>query len=72
MSEPDTHQMLEIREVCQFFGGKRKPLDKTTIYRWVRQGKLAKPLRMGPKTNRWRLSDCVEALAKVPTAKDLP
>lgn len=61
MSEPG-EEMLSIREVCRFFGGAERPLDQSTIYRWVRAGKLPRPVRMGPLTLRWRRSDCQQAL----------
>lgn len=51
-------QMLSIREVCQFFGGADMPLDQSTIYRWVRLGKLPPPVRVGPGTLRWKRSEC--------------
>lgn len=55
-------EMLNIREVCHFFGGNDRPLDQSTIYRWVRTGKLAPAIRMGTLTMRWRRSDCQKAL----------
>lgn len=56
------NDMLSIREVCYFFGGKERPLDQSTIYRWVRTGKLPPAVRMGPLTLRWKRSDCQKAL----------
>lgn len=61
MSEPGS-EMLSIREVCHFFGGKERPLDQSTIYRWVRTGKLARPIRMGRLVIRWRRADCQTTL----------
>lgn len=55
-------QMLTVKQVCRFFGGDEKPLSASTIYRWVRTGHLAKPLRMGARSNRWRRADCQAAL----------
>jgi len=57
-----TEEMLAIREVCKFFGGAERPLDQSTIYRWVRAGKLPPPVRMGPLTLRWRRADCQKTL----------
>lgn len=57
--------MLSVREVCIFFGGKKKPLDQSTIWRWVRAGKLAPAIRMSPLVVRWKLSDCKKALAEM-------
>lgn len=56
--------MLTIREVCHFFGGKERPLDQSTIYRWVRQGKIPPAIRMGDDstTLRWKRSDLQKAL----------
>lgn len=67
--------MLSIREVCRFFGGQERPLDQSTIYRWVRAGKLPKAVRMGPLTLRWRKSDCQKALnamAQASNPQELP
>ncbi len=61
MTEP-FEEMLTIKDVCRFFGGTKSPVDRSTIYRWVRLKKLPEPIRMGPMTNRWRLSDCQSAL----------
>lgn len=66
MSEP-AQEMLSLPEVCRFFGGAENPLDKSTIYRWVRTGKLAKPLKLGDpgggwSSSRWLRSDCQRTL----------
>jgi predicted DNA-binding transcriptional regulator AlpA len=59
-------EMLSLEEVCRFFGGGTRPLDKSTIYRWVRNGRLAKPILMGEgsvsRTSRWRRTDCQKTL----------
>lgn len=62
----DEDDLFTIRQVCEFFGGKTSPIDSTTIYRWIREGRLAKPVKYlapGKKwgISRWRLSDCVVA-----------
>lgn len=54
--------LLTMRDVCRFFGGSNKPVDRSTIYRWIQQGKLAPSIHMTSKTQRWRLSDCQRAL----------
>lgn len=61
MSDPG-EEMLSIREVCYFFGGKERPLDQSTIYRWVREGKLPGAVRMGTLTRRWKRSDCQKTM----------
>lgn len=61
--------MMTVREVGEFFGGSGKPLDPSTIYRWVRQGRLPRPLKIGPGgrsgTRRWRRADLVKLLHKM-------
>lgn len=54
----NTDDMMTLREVSEFFGGKERPLDQSTIYRWVSEGRIPKPVRMSPKVVRWRKSDC--------------
>lgn len=60
--------MLSIREVCHFFGGNQKPLDQSTIYRWVRLGKLPKPVRMSGTLLRWRRADLLAVMADMERA----
>lgn len=62
------NDLLTIHEVCEFFGGSGKPLDPSTIYRWVRLKKIPPPIRMTALTQRWRLSDCQLALDAMATA----
>ena len=57
-----SEDLLDIAGVCSFFGGGR-PLGHSTIYRWVREGRIPQPVRIGPKMSRWRVSDCQEALS---------
>ena len=61
MSEPG-EEMLSIGEVCRFLGGNERPLDQSTVYRWVRQKKIPPPVRMGPLTLRWRKTELLKAI----------
>ena len=36
---------------------KRVALKRTAIYRWIALGDFPKPVRMGPRSSRWRESD---------------
>lgn len=63
----DDDDLLDIDEVCAFFGG-TKPLNPSTIYRGL--GTLyPKPLKVGTNTNRWLRSECVEARRKMAEAR---
>lgn len=35
----------------------RYNVSKDTIWRWRREGEFPKPIRLGGKTSRWRLSE---------------
>jgi predicted DNA-binding transcriptional regulator AlpA len=63
--EMDDDAMFDLREVREYFGGKRSPLSASTIYRWVKAGKLAKPVIITSKNSRWRRSDCKATRDKI-------
>jgi predicted DNA-binding transcriptional regulator AlpA len=54
-------QLLDRKEVCQFFGG-TKPIDASTLYRGIRQGRYPRAVKVGPGTSRWLRSECEAAL----------
>ena len=33
------------------------PISKPTVWRWVREGKLPKPIALGPKVTAWDLDE---------------
>jgi prophage regulatory protein len=53
--------LLNVNSVCRFFGGDR-PIDKSTLWRGIRQGRYPKPIRIGPQVRRWFRQDCEAAL----------
>ncbi|HEY4355995.1 MAG TPA: AlpA family phage regulatory protein [Acidobacteriaceae bacterium] len=53
---------MNLQQVCRFFGGKETPVDRSTIYRWVKAGRIPSPTRVGPKMSRWSRAECNEAL----------
>lgn len=61
--------LLTLREVCGFFGGAGKPLDSSTIYRWIRQGVIPPAIRMSAKHMRWKRSELQAALDAMPRNK---
>lgn len=69
MSEPQPDiagdDMLTLKQVCAFFGGSEKPIDPSTIYRWVRQGKVPPSYRYSYFSQRWRKSELETALQKM-------
>jgi predicted DNA-binding transcriptional regulator AlpA len=53
--------LLDRDGVCCFFGGS-KPLNASTIYRGIRKGRYPRPVKIGPGSSRWLLSECEAAL----------
>jgi predicted DNA-binding transcriptional regulator AlpA len=51
--------LLNKGEVCQFFG----KINPSTLYRGIRQGRYPKPVKIGPGSSRWLLTECQAALA---------
>jgi hypothetical protein len=57
--------LLDKEGACRFFGGANSPLDPATLYRGIKSGKYPKPIKIGPGTSRWLLSECEQALGKI-------
>jgi predicted DNA-binding transcriptional regulator AlpA len=55
--------LLDRRQTCFFFGGS-KPIDPSTLYRGIRQGRYPRPVKVGPGSSRWLREEC-EASLKV-------
>lgn len=53
----DEDDLLSIHDVCRFFTGQKHPLDPSTVYRWVKRGKIPPPIRISPALQRWRRSE---------------
>jgi predicted DNA-binding transcriptional regulator AlpA len=53
--------LLDKTEVCRLFGGNH-PINASTLYRGIKQGRYPKPVKVGPGTSRWLLSECEAVL----------
>jgi predicted DNA-binding transcriptional regulator AlpA len=62
--------LLNVTETCRFFGGNEKPIARNTLYRGVAEGRFPRPIKIGPKTTRWRRSECEAALIRKHTLED--
>jgi predicted DNA-binding transcriptional regulator AlpA len=54
------HELLHLKAVCEFFGGTR-PLNPSTLYRGVKDGRYPPPVKIGPGSSRWLRSECEAA-----------
>jgi predicted DNA-binding transcriptional regulator AlpA len=68
MTSAASEDLLDIDEVCVFFGG-TKPLNPSTIYRGLGK-RYPYPVKVGPNTNRWLRSECEAAKREMVAARD--
>jgi predicted DNA-binding transcriptional regulator AlpA len=61
--------LVSLDIACEVIGGKQSPIAPSTLYRGIRLGKFPKPLKIGPGTNRWRLSELKAVLDKAADAR---
>ena len=54
--------LLDKGEVCRLFGG-TKPINPSTLYRGIREGRYPQPIKVGPGCSRW-LRDESEAVLR--------
>jgi hypothetical protein len=61
----DDDQMLDIDELCIFWGGKKKPISKATAYREIKAGRIPPGRNVGPNTVRFSLKQQRVARARM-------
>jgi len=49
---PETERLINVQTVASMLG-----TGKSTIWRWVSNGMLPEPVRLGMRTTRWKLSE---------------
>lgn len=52
-------RLMKSAEVMKLFG-----ITRNTLYAWVNDGRLPKPIRFGKAHYRWRESDITDFIAK--------
>ncbi len=57
-------KILRLRAVCEVTG-----LSRSTVYRLVSDGGFPKPVRLGPQSVGWRVSEVDEWLESRPVAE---
>ncbi len=61
-------QRVELVRLPGIIGDKSKgieglcPVGKSTIYRWMEEGKFPKPIKLGERAAAWRVSDVLAFL----------
>lgn len=54
--------LVDEATACRIIGGENTPIHRSTLWRGINQGRFPKPLKIGPGTNRWRVSELVAFL----------
>ena len=68
LSALEYYSQIDSKEVCRLLGFK----SRTTLWNWVKQGKLPEPRYPAPHEPRWRLGEIVELLEQQPRFRDIP
>lgn len=55
--------LLDKGEVCRLFGG-TKPINPSTLYRQIKQGRIPQPIHVGG-SSRWLRTECEAALQRM-------
>ncbi len=55
------NHLLDRTGVCHYFGGSNRPLNPSTVYRHIRNGRIPKPIKVGG-SSRWLREECEAAL----------
>lgn len=61
-------QLLDADETCRLLGGSR-PLNKSTLYRGIKEGKYPQPIHLGPQTARWLKREIVASIEHLAAAR---
>lgn len=55
-------ELLDRAAVCRLIGGTR-PINAATLYRGIKAGRYPAPIKVGPGSSRWLLSEVEAAIA---------
>jgi predicted DNA-binding transcriptional regulator AlpA len=64
-----TNDLLDKEAVLHFFGGTR-PINASTLYRGIKQGRYPSPIKIGPNSSRWIHSECEAARQAMIAARE--
>lgn len=62
--------LVDEATACQIIGGENTPIHRSTLWRGINAGRYPKPLKIGPGTNRWRVSELVAVLERAAAERD--
>jgi hypothetical protein len=59
MDIADTDDLVPTGTACRILGGDESPINPSTLWRWIKAGRISPPLKIGPQTVRFRRSQLV-------------
>jgi predicted DNA-binding transcriptional regulator AlpA len=62
-------ELLDVYEACRFLGGSR-PINPATLWRGVKAGRYAKPIKIGPQSVRWRRAELAADIERMAAERD--
>ena len=63
--------LVAIETVCRLIGGNETPIDKSTLYKGIRDGRFPAPIKLGTQTSRWLRSEILACLEKAASSRPL-
>jgi predicted site-specific integrase-resolvase len=48
--------LITTATACAILGGREAPINPSTLWRWIKAGRISPPLKPGPGTARFRRS----------------
>lgn len=61
--------LLDVYAACQFIGGSR-PINPATLWRGVKAGRFARPIKIGAQAVRWRRSELAADIERMAAERD--
>ncbi|TIT99794.1 MAG: hypothetical protein E5W55_04145 [Mesorhizobium sp.] len=70
MQQPALSDLVDEPTACKVLGGDNSPIHRSTLWRGVNAGRYPKPIKVGPGTNRWRLSELTAVVDRLAAARN--
>ena len=64
MQHDDFDDFVDVNAACAVLGGNR-PIHRATLYRWIRAGRIAPPIKLGPNTRRFSRRALLDDIARI-------
>ena len=69
MDIADTDDLVPTVTACRILGGDESPLNPSTVWRWIKAGKISPPMKIGPGTARFSRRKLIEERDRMASAR---